>query len=69
VCTMLLTAPGHHELVPAVCTLVEVGGVQWMETATMQPHVSGASFLTLTKAGQRYVMADRKGFRQGATQV
>ena len=34
--TILLTTPQYRNLLPAVCTLIEVGGVQWMETATCE---------------------------------
>jgi hypothetical protein len=32
--TILLTTPEYHNLLPGMCTLIEVEGVQWMESAT-----------------------------------
>jgi hypothetical protein len=40
--TILLTTPQYHNLLPAVCALVEIAGVQWMESPRV-PHVSGDS--------------------------
>ena len=34
--TILLTTPEYHNFLPAVFTLIEVGGVQWMDTATCE---------------------------------
>jgi hypothetical protein len=31
--TILLTAPKYQNLLPAACALIEIGGVQWMESA------------------------------------
>ena len=33
---MLLKTPEYHKLLPAVCTLIEVAAVQWMESATCE---------------------------------
>ena len=53
--TILLTTPEYHNLLPAVCTLIEVAGVQWMDSATCE---RGFSIRTLTKTGQRYWLGD-----------
>ena len=45
----------YHNLLPAVCTLIEVAGVQWMESATLE---RGFSIRSLTKTGQRYSLGD-----------
>ena len=51
----MLTTPEYHNLLPAVCTLIEVAGVQWIETTTRE---RGFSTRTLTKTGQRYWLGD-----------
>ena len=53
--TILLTTPQYHNLLPAVCALIEIGGVQWMESATCE---RGSSIRTLTKIGQQYSLGD-----------
>ena len=49
--TILLTTPEYHNLLSVVCTLIEVTGVQWMESVTCE---WGFSIRTLTKTGQWY---------------
>jgi hypothetical protein len=53
--TIFLTTPEYLNLLPAVCTLIEVAGVQWMESATCE---RGFSIRTLTKTAQRYSLGD-----------
>ncbi len=45
----------YHDLLPAVCALIEIVGVQWMESATCE---RGISIRTLTKIGQQYSLGD-----------
>ena len=33
---ILFTTPEYEKLFSGVCTLIEVGGVQWLETATCE---------------------------------
>jgi hypothetical protein len=52
---ILLTTPQYHNLLHAVCALIEIAGAQWMESSTCE---RGFSIRTLTKAGQRYSLGD-----------
>ena len=53
--TILLTTPEYHNLLSVTYTLIEVAGVQWMESATLE---RGFSIRSLTKTGQRYSLGD-----------
>ena len=56
--TILFTTPEYHNLLPVVCTLIEVSGVQWMESSTCD-RASLSEPSQVTKNAQRYSLGER----------